>query len=93
MITEIILGIVILILLVDKYLTARDVSRQNKVMLKAIMSKNLHEFDSSERIEKEGDLTENMEFVDTAPELVPLSELNDDEYEKFMTNQLEGESN
>lgn len=78
----IVLGLIILGLLVDRYLFVKQMSTTIEDSMKAIMSRNINEFLSAKAIDK---VTEKMEV--TIPDEIPVSELNDDQFDEMIKNQ------
>ena len=82
--TEIILGLIVLSLLVYHAWYVRETNKKQKEMIKAIMSKNLQEYEASEIIEK----ATNEEVK--PPDEQPMGELDQKDFDKFIDKQVNG---
>lgn len=76
--TEIILGLIIIALLVKGYFDEINNKKERKELVKAVMAKNLQEFDSSTIIEKQ----EPKE--DKLPDEIPFDEISYPQFEKAL---------
>ena len=82
--TEIIFGSIIIALLVHHFLYVKEVNRQTKVYIKAIMAKDLRDFDTSEVMEKA--VKEKPE----EPEFVPVANVSDREFNELIKEEIGG---
>ena len=88
MITEIVLGVVILVILVYHYLYVRETNSRHGELVKAIMAKNLREYDDSKIIENRQKKGETDKIIQDIPEFIPMEDASDEIFEKHIQEQL-----
>jgi hypothetical protein len=79
--SELILGLTILALLATNAWTLKQFHSQEKRLVKALLSKDLADFTSAELAEKPSKKVKEEE------ELIPLSDLDDDQFKKMIDKQ------
>jgi hypothetical protein len=70
------LSIIILLLVIERYLYAKEMNRQQGDSIKAIMSRNINEYLAAKSVDKPSNHPQPEE------DEVPLGELTDEEFDK-----------
>lgn len=81
MYSELVLSGIIVALLVERYMTQKQHTQEIKRLIKAVLSKNVDEFTQSEVIEH---INEREPDPILPEDFVPASQLDDDEFRKFI---------
>lgn len=84
--SEIILGLVIVSLVIDRYLTRKEAAQQIKELTRALIAKNATELRDMEMVDK---VQIKAELPKKEPDLMPLENLDDEQFNELLEKQMQ----